>query len=272
MPTTPHRSPVPRPVVDPRSGRRSDGGRELDHLSSLAGLQEAFAAEAAQADPGAPVPACGRWFVRDLVLHLAGVHHWAAGMAVGDTSRSEELQTPGDDLADLYLTHAAELRATLGAAGHDGPARTLLGAGPASFWRRRQVHETLVHLHDLRAAAAGSGTAALRERPDPVSPEVWADGVDEVVTMIQPRQVRLGRMPSLARPVRLHATELGWSWTLGGHEDGRDGSDEPAATLSADARGLALVVWRRLGPSEVGAEIDGDAAAVHQALAARIVP
>lgn len=30
------------------------------------------------ADPEAPVPACGRWTVRDVADHLGGVHLWAA--------------------------------------------------------------------------------------------------------------------------------------------------------------------------------------------------
>lgn len=244
----------------------------LDFLALLSRLQDAFAAEAAGSDPDAPVPACGSWRVRDLVAHLAGVHHWAAGMALGDTSRSKVPETAGRELADLYAEHAAELRTALRTAGPDGPARTLLGAGPASFWRRRQVHETLVHLHDLRAAGLGSGQAVAAERPIDVGPEVWADTVDEVVTMFQPRQVRLGRMEPLARTLALSAPDVDRSWVLGAHEDGRDHAEAPAATVAAPARELALVLWRRLTPQEAEVEIDGDAGALREALAARIVP
>ncbi len=272
MPTAPRPSSLPRPVTDPRTGRRTDGGPELDLLALLARLQDSFAAEAAAADAEAPVPACGLWRVRDLVAHLAGVHHWAAGMALGDASRSEVLDTAGRGLADLYAEHAAELRAALRTAGPDGPARTLLGAGPASFWHRRQVHETLVHLHDLRAAALGSGLAVAAERPIDVGPEVWADTVDEVATMFQPRQVRLGRMEPLARTLGLSAPDVGRSWVLGAHEDGRDLAEAPAATVVAPARELALVLWRRLTPQEAGVEIDGDASALGEVLAERIVP
>jgi uncharacterized protein (TIGR03083 family) len=272
MPTAPRPSSLRPPVTDPRTGRRTGGGLELDFLALLARLQEAFAAETATTDPDAPVPACGGWRVRDLVAHLAGVHHWAAGMALGDTSRSEVLDTAGRDLADLYAEQAAELRMVLEDAGPDGPARTLLGAGPASFWRRRQVHETLVHLHDLRAAALGSGVAVAAERPIDVGPEVWADTVDEVVTLFQPRQVRLGRTEPLARTVALSAPDVRRSWVLGAHEDGRDQAEIPAVTVVSPALELALVLWRRLTPREAGVETDGDTSALDEALATRIVP
>ncbi|MCA5894874.1 maleylpyruvate isomerase family mycothiol-dependent enzyme [Isoptericola sp. NEAU-Y5] len=262
-------TPRPRPVVDPRSGRRTDGGPEPDLPALLARLQEAFAAAVPGAAPDARVPACGDWRVRELVTHLAGVHHWAAGMAVGDPSRSEELPEPEGGpagLAALYRRHAGDLRTTLATAGPDQQARTLLGVGPASFWWRRQVHETLVHLHDLHAARLGSGPAALAARLGVgVAPEVWADCVDEVVTMFAPRQVRLGRTAPLTVPLRVVAADLGWSWTLGE-------GPAPAATLTAPAHGLALLLWGRLEPAEAGAVVTGDAAAAERALAGPLVP
>ena len=275
---------VPRPVVDPRTGLRADGGPEPDRLALLGTLQEAFAAAVLATDPGAPVPACGDWTARELVVHLAGVHHWAAGMAAGDDTRAEDLPVPDggpEALADLYGRHAAELRAVLAAVGPAARASTLVGDGPvgdgpASFWRRRQVHETLVHLHDLHAARLGSGPAVVTGDALPVAPEVWADCVDEIVTMFQPRQVRLGRMAPLPEPVRLVAADLGWSWTLGAHDGGSPddeaGRRRPAATLSAPAHGLALLLWGRLDPAGAGATVDGDDAVVRRALGAPVVP
>lgn len=230
----------------------------LDHVALLARLQDAFLTDVRDADPQARVPACGGWEVRDLVEHLGQVHHWAAAQA----RRREE--TPlGDgpsDLAPFYAAQAAELRETLAELDPDAPAWTLLGPDdPAStvrFWHRRQVHETLVHLHDLRASA---GTTV-----DDVPPAVWADTVDELVTVMQPRQVRLGRMAPLARPVALRATDAGASWVLGG--------GDPVATASAPARELALVLWGRLAPVEAGVLVDGEPDALAAALSERIVP
>ncbi|QJW36419.1 maleylpyruvate isomerase family mycothiol-dependent enzyme [Cellulosimicrobium protaetiae] len=230
----------------------------LDHLALLSRFQDTFLAGLAGADPGAPVPACGGWRVRDLAQHLGYVHHWAAAQA-----RREE-DSPVDpapsDLPAFYAQHAAELRATLGGLDPDSRAWTLIEPDdPAStvrFWHRRQVHETLVHLHDLRAATGST--------VDDVAPEVWADTVDELVTVVAPRQVRLGRAEPISLPVALRATDAGRSWVLG------DGS--PAATASAPARELALLLWGRLEPAEAGVVVDGDAGALSAALGGRITP
>ncbi|MEG3616649.1 maleylpyruvate isomerase N-terminal domain-containing protein [Isoptericola haloaureus] len=256
------------PAVDPSSGLRSDGGPDLDHLSRLAALQAAVLAEVPDADPRAPVPACGRWTVTRLVVHLARIHHWAAGQV---RRRQETPLGRGPfDLAPFYAAQAAELRDTLAALPADDPAWTLLGTGPVSFWHRRQAHETLIHLHDLRAAALGSGPRAARERSVDVPAAAWGDAVDEVVGMFLPRQVALGRAAPLASSVRLTATDLGWSWRLGPADT--DPDRDAAAELRAPARELALVLWRRLTPGEADARITGDAGAVTSLLDDRLVP
>ncbi|GED11817.1 hypothetical protein [Cellulosimicrobium cellulans] len=68
----------------------------------------------------------------------------------------------------------------------------------------------------------------------------------------------------LALPVALRATDAGRSWVLG------DG--EPAATASAPARELALLLWGRLAPAAAGVVLDGDADALAAALAGHITP
>jgi uncharacterized protein (TIGR03083 family) len=242
-------------------------------FTTLTRLQEAFAEQAALAEPDAVIPGLGDWRVRGLVAHLAGIHHWAAGMALGDDSRDEELGTPAPRdaaaLAALYAEHAATLRVALAQAGADGAAVTLLGPGPASFWFRRQVHETLVHLGDLAAARSGAWTPDVLDGVVDVAPELWADGVDEVVTMFEPRQVRLGRIAPLDRLVALRATDAGREWVLGAHEDGRV-AGEPAATVTGMARELDLVLWGRVDAGQT--VVDGDASALDAALAAAITP
>ena len=253
-------------VVDPASGRPLDGAAGIDYLPLLAHLQGEFLAGVRASDATARVPACGRWRVRNLVEHLARIHHWAAGQA---RRRQETPLGRGPfDLPELYATCAAELRETLAELGPDADAWTLLGRGPASFWHRRQVHETLVHLHDLRAASVG----AVPEAVDDVAPEIWADTVDEVVTMFEPRQVRMGRIDPLARTVALAAPDAGAAWVLGAHEDGRTGGMEAAATVTAPARELALLVWGRLTPEQAGVVVDGDRAVLDEVLGSRITP
>ncbi|NKY38921.1 maleylpyruvate isomerase family mycothiol-dependent enzyme [Cellulomonas septica] len=232
----------------------TDVAASLDHLRLLGALQDEFLTTIPQVDPTTRVPWCGRWRVRDLVVHLARIHHWAAGQA--SRRRETPLGRGPFDLVDLYATCAAELRDTLTALGPDAPASTLVGPGPASFWHRRQLHETLVHLWDLRTAGG---------LPLDVDAAVWADTVDEVVTVMQPRQEALGRMEPLPAPVALVGADAGRTWLLGG-----DG--EPAVTVHASAQDIALLVWGRRSPDDGGLRVDGDRAALDDALGRRLTP
>jgi uncharacterized protein (TIGR03083 family) len=244
----------------------------LDQLSLLARFQGEFLAAVPDADPAARVPACGDWTVRELVEHIARVHHWAAGNA-----RGVEAPDLGDgpfDLAPHYAAQAATLREALAELDPDATGRVLthpapMGPGQVQFWHRRQTHETLVHLHDLLAARAGAASLGLVG----AEPEVWADNVDEVVSVLQPRQVGLGRMEPLRRPVSLVATDVDGArtWVLGALGER---TDEVASdvVVSGTAEGLALTLWRRLTPAEAGLMVEGDSADLDTALAEPIVP
>lgn len=244
----------------------------LDHLALLTRFQDDFLAAVPDADTDARVPACGDWTVRELVEHLAQVHHWAAGNARG-------VKGPGFgrgpfDLAPHYAAQAATLREALAEIDPDSVGRVLthprpMGPGPVRFWHRRQVHETLVHLHDLLAARAGAGSVGLVK----AEPEVWADTVDEVVTVLQPRQVGLGRMAPLRHPVALVPADVDGSplWVLGA--PGERAEEEAIHTVvTGQAEGIALMLWRRLAPAEAGLTVDGDRSVLDAALAEPIVP
>ncbi|MFD4405135.1 maleylpyruvate isomerase family mycothiol-dependent enzyme [Nocardia sp. NPDC058499] len=242
----------------------------LDFPLLLADFQGEFLASIPDADPAATVPACGEWTVRELVEHLAFVHHWAAANA-----RARKAARLGDgpfDLADHYATCATELRETLAELDPAATARILaypdpMGEGPVSFWHRRQVHETLVHGHDLRAAIAGKAALGLMR----AVPPVWADAVDEVVTVFYPRQVGTGRMEPLPSPFALSATDLepAPGWVLGGA--GRD-IDEIPLRISGTAEGLALLLWGRVTPEEAGLTVDGNRVELDALLREPIVP
>ncbi len=236
-------------------------GGAATYRDLLGGLQDAFLAGVRAADHDARVPWCGRWRVRSLVVHLARVHHWAAAEAA--RRREVPLGRGPFVLDDLYATCAAELRATLDALDPAATASTLLGPGPVAFWHRRQVHETLVHLWDLRTAAGlptkGPGTG-------PSSVPVWADAVDELVTVVQPRQVRLGRTPPLPVRVRVDADDAGRTWALG--PDGRDAD----VVVTGPAEALALLLWRRTTPDDARLRVTGDADALRTLLTSRLVP
>ncbi len=232
----------------------------LDHLAALAVTQDAYLRLLAGADPEAAVPTCGDWRVADLTLHLAGVHWWAAAMALGLDLDAEQPADPRERpaLVRLYAWAAAHLRATLAELDPASPALTLLGPGPAGFWRRRQLHETLVHLTDL------AGALGVPDAGD-LDPAWWADAVDEVVTVMQPRQVRLGRMPALDAGVRWSAADTGDEWLLGP-------ADAVAATVRGPARTLALVLWGRAHPDDPRLRVDGDAGTLARVLAQPLTP
>jgi uncharacterized protein (TIGR03083 family) len=243
----------------------------LDHLALLTRFQGEFLAVVPDADADARVPACGDWTVRELVEHLARVHHWAAGNARG--VKGPGLGDGPFDLAPHYAAQATTLREAFAEIDPDSVGRVLahpepMGPGAVRFWHRRQVHETLVHLHDLLAARAGSGSVGLAG----AGAEVWADTVDEVVTVLQPRQVGLGRMAPLRHPVALVATDVDGTrtWVLGA--PGELAEVAPDVVVSGPAEGLALMLWRRLTPAEAGLTVEGDPADLDAALAEPIVP
>lgn len=227
-------------------------------VATLAALQEQFRTTIGVVDPGAPVPWCGRWRVRHLVVHLARIHHWAAGQA---RRRQETPLGRGPFVLDeLYATQAAELRTTLEELDPDAPAWTLDDSRVVRFWHRRQVHETLVHLWDLRTA----GGLALG-----VPPALWADTVDEVVTVMHPRQVTLGRVAAPPVRVALRSTDVDRAWHLHAADDAPPGTavqvDGPAATL-------ALLLWGRTTPDDPLLVVTGDRPALDRVLGTGLTP
>jgi uncharacterized protein (TIGR03083 family) len=220
----------------------------LDHLAALAAEQRAFAALAARADPDLPVRACAPWTVTDLVRHLTGIHRWAAATTrlPADAGVPDEDETAATD----YAAAAAELRAAL--ADPARPCPTLVGPGTATWWARRQLHETFVHRLDL-ADAVGVPAAA-----DPV---VAADCVAEVVDTMQPRQVRLGRMAAPAVGVRLTTPTA--SWELGA---------APVAEVRGPDLAVAQLLWRRTTLDDPRLTATGDRSAATVLLADRLTP
>jgi len=237
--------------------------RVLDHLSLLASVQESFATELEAALPAQPVPSCGTWTATELGLHLAGIHRWAAdivgGIVVPDQDPSEPRE-PGALLAE-YRSAASHLLSVLHDADPEAQCATLIGPGVVAFWHRRQLHETVIHLADLTLPHG---------RVPELPPEVWADTVDEVVTVMAPRQVGLGRTAPLAGVVRLVATDDA-SWDLG---DAMSGGTEvpPAAVITAPASVLALLLWHRLTLDDPRVDVSGDAAVAAAVVAAALTP
>ena len=240
---------------------------EVDHLAALDEAASAFSRLLRDGDPAAPVPSCPGWCVSDLAAHLGVVHRWATSVVAGGEV-VEEGPGPGDD-EDLVVWFDQGAGALLEVLGATDPGRPTWGFGPpprvAGFWRRRQAHETAMHLVDLDLA---SGLA-------PRYPEALAlDGVREVAEVFFPRQVRLGRIAPLTRSLRLAPADIpGVDVVLAS-----DGTSPPPAaegadaTVSAPAEVLVRLLWGRAALDDDDIEILGDPQAAAEVLGAGIVP
>ena len=148
-------------------------------------------------------------------------------------------------LAAWYRQHASRLVEVLTATPADAPAWTLDDRDPtAHFWRRRQVHETLMHTWDAHEALG---------RRRPMDPYLAWDGVLEVRDVIYPRQLRLGRVEPLSDAIRLVATDVPGDITMGEGE---------AAIVGGTAEVLLRLLWHRADPETETEMIDPRAGAL----------
>ena len=226
------------------------------YLNHLGRACDAFAACLETGDLDAPVPACPGWTLTDLAHHLGGVHRWARTAVVEGRSGQKTFDAPTDReaLVASFRDGATALVHTLRATDPAAPCWTI-GADPhvAGFWFRRQAHETVLHARD-------AGTT------DPLDPALALDGVDEVVTVMFPRQVRLGRTGPLPAALGLTATE-GGHWVLAG-----DGGAGPAVTVSGPAEAVFLLLWHRIVLDDPRLTVSGSRAVADAVLAAALTP
>ena len=230
------------------------------HIEALKGEGDHMGLAIRGADPGARVPTCPEWVVRDLVQHMGGVHRWATGY-VAD-ARTEYSPTdlevlvggwPEDaDMTDWFLEGHAGLVAALEAAPPDLACWTFLPApSPRAMWARRQAHETAIHRVDAELAAG-------LEVHDFAAPFA-ADGVDELLTCFVPRRsTKLRTDEPTTFAVRCTDDPAGWVLDIGPegvtavNANGRDA----ACTLSGRAADLYRALWNRGGTDALGVEGD----------------
>lgn len=213
--------------------RRDVTGEGPDWLGLLRTQTEGFAGLIDGADLDAPVPSCPGWSVLELVTHLGGVHQWAAHCVLeGNPSfRPDAAEHDGPALTSWYRHHALRLVEVLAATPADAPTWTFDDRdATALFWRRRQVHETLMHARDA-AEALGRGWH--------VEPWLAWDGVLEVRDVMYPRQVRLGRVEPLPACLRMVATDVAGDVTFG---------EGDSVTVRGRAEVLLRLLWHRADP------------------------
>lgn len=225
-----------------------------DHLATLAADVAAIDDVLRQADLASAVPDCGDWRLRDLVLHLGGIHRWATSiLRTGDKQPQTDEPVADDALREWFTRGASALQTELAA----DPGRsvwTMSGPGTVQFWRRRQAVETAVHRVDAQRCAA---------LEEPVPEDLAEDGVTEVVEVLHPRQVRLGRSEPPSCSARLVST-TGAQWLLG--------NGPTCATVTAAPSDLLLLLWGRERRRSHAFTVEGDVAALDALLAARLTP
>jgi len=213
------------------------------------------------ADLAAFVPSCPGWTVYDLATHLGAIHRWAAaatrtphdGRTPDDPEEPQGLD--GADLANWYAAGAAELVDRL-FVDPDRSCWTLGQPHTVGFWRRRQLHETALHRWDLQNALG---------QPARMDVDVALDGVDEVLTTMLPRQLRLRRVEESSRWVRLRVDGRDRVLALSASRDA-----QPVATVTADASTVLLLLWGRLSLDSVS--VDGDRTACDDILRGALTP
>ena len=218
----------------------------LDHLSMLARQPDEVL--------GRPVPACPGWTLDQLFGHLGSIERWAAAVVLGG-KYVEEAAPPATGAASWFLDGAPSFLGTMAAL---DPGATCWNFGPpprtAGFWLRRQAHEHAIHLFD---ACQASGLEALA-----LGADFMLDGVDEVLAMFAPRQLRLDRMPHPEQAVTFKVPGA-TSWTLG--------PGPAVASITAPLPAMYLGLWGRSN-LEDAAIIDGDAALALRVLRGPLTP
>jgi uncharacterized protein (TIGR03083 family) len=226
-----------------------DVSSHVDHLDTE-GRRLLAAAE--QADLDAPVSHCPGWTVADALVHVGGIHRWAADIVGNarsgfDTEAGAAVGTAAGtaDLVDWVRRGHAELVATLRAAPADLDCATFLPApSPLAFWARRQALETTIHRVDVEIGAAVTGEA--------IDSDLALDGIEEILTGFGARRHEFTPATLRIEPGEAPARRLRLTGERATVEP--DGGEPTDATVRGPADQVYRWLWNR--PSAV--TISGD--------------
>lgn len=240
------------------------GMRVDEHLEALRCDGKILAEVAQRTSLNAVVPPCPGWRVRDVLLHIGGVHRWAAAyLSAGrchpfNAEEESGFFPPVDDraLIDWYRSgHSALVDALAGVDPAVDCWSFLPAPSPLAFWARRQAHETAVHRADVESAIASTPAWA---------PAFAVDGIEELLRgFFARRPERITYEPPVT--VALSATDVDAAWTIRLDAGGlhvADGTEPATLALSGTATDLYLLLWNRIGLEHVTAEGDPGALAI----------
>ncbi len=175
--------------------------------------------------------------------------------------RSVDIESEPPSGAGITAWYTEHARALIEAIDSTSPHDPVWTFGPpphrVTFWSRRQTNEAAIHLWDARAAVGHDFD---------LDPILAADGIDEVVTMFYPRQVRLGRTGPLTRSIEVHCPggSVAGPWLIG------PGPAE--ATVSGSASDVLLLLWKRRHLDDPRLTVEGNEDAARTVLTHRLTP
>jgi uncharacterized protein (TIGR03083 family) len=235
------------------------------HFSQLGANITLFRRLLSAGDLTEPVPGCPGWDLADLSGHLGGIYRFAA-TAIAEARGIDEPSGPREraDLLGWFDTGATQVQDALDVRDWRRPCWTMAPPANTGFWARRMCHETALHLWDAQQSQGTEGV---------IDAELAADGVQEVVAMFFPRQVRLQRILPLTGTLEIHIQDApaGDHLILAGDGAG-PAPDESDAVLSGQAQALLLLLWKRVPFSTSEFTLSGDQDTARRALATALTP
>jgi len=219
-------------------------------------------------DPDLPVPTCPDWTLRHLATHIGRVHRWAAEIVTTRaTDRISFDSVPDGRYPAAVADRAAWIRAGAARvieaikAAEDEPVWTFGRLAPASFWARRQAHETAMHRVDAQLSVG---------RMVELDPDLATDGIDEWLEMVTRYRGRDGVTQALPPGTALHllangqdGDEASAEWVIRRAGEGlslQRGPGVADVSVSGPADRLLLALVRRVAADEASLAITGDAA------------
>lgn len=213
-------------------------------------LTTTLADATAAADLTTAVPTCGEWTLADLVWHLTDVQKfWTyiiSSRPADPIGYTRPARGADSELVDGLRRAVDALVAVLESADPNESAWSWSREQTVGFTIRRQTHEALTHCVD--------GLLAIGAPLPPVPPELAADGIDEVLTVMPDGTHSTDDFIGSGDRLRLTAVDTHDAWAF---ELGRRGgqgaielaaSSDPAHTttqISGGALELNLWLWGR---------------------------
>jgi uncharacterized protein (TIGR03083 family) len=147
-----------------------------------------------------------------------------------------------DEVArEWFVERRREVEEALRELTPDTPVWTWSNEQNGAFYRRRMVHETAVHLADVRRA---------RGQTIELDRDVSVDGIDEFFDIMVPRSVATKPLPSGS--LHLHCTDGPGEWLatpLGSSIVVTREHAKGAVAWRGPAHSLLLAVWGRVDPA-----------------------